>query len=227
MWDMKIDRHGRAKILTPEEIRLLFFEGARSLRERTLFAVMLFGALRVTETVTLRTRDVYDRKGRVRPHLIVRKGNTKGKLATREIPILEDLRNFLDAYTPHPHCPYLFPGRDEQRHLHADTAALNLRKACERVGIEGASTHSFRRTALTMMSSSGIPLRIIQEISGHRTLDELYKYLEVQPEQLRGAIASLSLLSPVGEIGKSCFVDLEETTADDPNSSGLAHESER
>ncbi|NEO10416.1 MAG: hypothetical protein F6K51_34790, partial [Moorea sp. SIO3I8] len=42
-----------------------------------------------------------------------------------------------------------------------------------------------------------IPLRVIQEISGHRTLDELYKYLEVRPEQVRGAISALSMLSPV------------------------------
>lgn len=33
------------------------------------------------------------------------------------------------------------------------------------------------------------PLKVIQEISGYRTLDELYKYLEVSPEQVRGAIA--------------------------------------
>ncbi len=38
--------------------------------------------------------------------------------------------------------------------------------------------------ALTQMSNAGIPLRVIQEISGHRTLDELYKYLEVKPEHL-------------------------------------------
>lgn len=59
------------------------------------------------------------------------------------------------------------------------------------------NTHSFRRTALTQMSNAEIPLRIIQEISGHRTLDELYKYLEVSPEQVRGAIAALSMLTPL------------------------------
>jgi integrase/recombinase XerD len=61
------------------------------------------------------------------------------------------------------------------------------------------STHSFRRTALTQMSNARIPLRIIQKISGHRTLDELYKYLEVSPKQARGAIAALSMLKPVEE----------------------------
>ncbi len=50
-----------------------------------------------------------------------------------------------------------------------------------------------------MMSDAGIPLRVIQEVSGHRTLDELQKYLEVKPEQVRGAIASLAMLSHVGK----------------------------
>ena len=72
-----------------------------------------------------------------------------------------------------------------------------MREACLSVDIEGVSTHSFRRTALTMMSNAGIPLRIIQEISGHRSLEELQKYLEIKPEQVRGAISSLSMLSCV------------------------------
>ncbi len=46
------------------------------------------------------------------------------------------------------------------------------------------------------MSNGGIPLRVIQEVSGHRNLGQLQKYLEVQPDQVRGAIASLSMLSP-------------------------------
>ncbi len=61
------------------------------------------------------------------------------------------------------------------------------------------STHSFRRTALTQMSNAGIPLRVIQEISLHRNLEQLQKYLEVSNEQVLGAAASLAMLSPVGE----------------------------
>ena len=80
-----------------------------------------------------------------------------------------------------------------------------LREACARVGLEGVSTHSFRRTALTQMSNAGIPLRVIQEISGHRTLDELYKYLEVKSEQVLGAVASLSLLTPLEPSENSHF----------------------
>jgi integrase/recombinase XerD len=60
-----------------------------------------------------------------------------------------------------------------------------------------------------MMSDAGIPLRVIQEVSGHRTLDELQKYLEVKPEQVRGAIATLSMLS---HVGKSGYDDVESTS---------------
>lgn len=200
---MKIDRHGQAKILTIDEIQRLFNSGftVNPPRDRALFAVCLYTACRISEAVTLTKRDVYDTTGNVRPELIIRKGNTKGKLATRTIPVIEDLRIKLEAYTPRDDSIYLFPGNElHQRantHLHRDSAIWLLNQACKRVGLEGVSTHSFRRTALTQMSNAGIPLRIIQEISGHRTLDELYKYLEVKPEQIKGAIASLSMLTPL------------------------------
>jgi len=157
----------------------------------------------------LRRADVYDPSRRVRPELIIRKGNTKGKLATRTIPVGEDLRDLLSEYNPPKNQWFLFPGRHGRGHIHPDSAARILRRACQQIGIEGASTHSFRRTALTTMSDTGIPLRIIQEVSGHRTLDELQKYLEVKPEQVRGAIASLSMLS---HVGKSSLNDLDSNT---------------
>jgi integrase/recombinase XerD len=66
-----------------------------------------------------------------------------------------------------------------------------LKSASKRVGLEGVSTDSFRKTALTVMSSAGIPLRVIQEISGHNDLGTLQRYLEVSPEQKRNAVAAI------------------------------------
>jgi integrase/recombinase XerD len=213
---MKINRHGRAKILSQAEIALLFRDGCvlDPPRDRALFAVMLYTACRVNEAVTLEKADIFDRKGRIRPELIIRKSNTKGKLATRTIPVLAELHFHLSHYNPQP-SRYLFPGRHNHGHLHSDSAGWILREACERVGIEGVSTHSFRRTALTQLSNAGIPMRIIQEISGHRTLDELYKYLEVHPDQVRGAISALSMLTPANSegpyLGKPKYNDVTQS----------------
>jgi len=204
---MKVDRHGKAKILTQQEIQLLFREGFQNNRDRALFGICLFTACRINEACTLKVMDAYDTAGRVRPKLIIRKGNTKGKLATRTIPVIEDLRLILTNYEPAVGQDYLFPGRFSG-HIDPESASRILRKAYKRVGIEGASTHSFRRTALTQMSDAGIPLRIIQEISGHRDLSELQKYLEVRDAQVLGAITVLSMLSPVGEdVRKSSYLD--------------------
>ncbi|MBD1804058.1 site-specific integrase [Microcoleus sp. FACHB-SPT15] len=205
---MKVDRHGKAKILTQQEIQLLFREGFQNSRDRALFGICLFSACRVNEACTLKVRDAYDTAGRVRPKLIIRKQNTKGKLATRTIPVIEDLRLILTNYQPAAGQDYLFPGRFSG-HIDPESASRILRKALRRVGIEGVSTHSFRRTALTQMSNAGIPLRIIQEVSGHRSLSQLQNYLEVQDSQVLGAVTALSMLSPVGEeVRKYEYVDL-------------------
>ncbi len=57
------------------------------------------------------------------------------------------------------------------------------------------------------MSNAGIPLRIIQEISGHRNLEQLQRYLEVTDEQVLGAAAALSMLSPVAINGLELDTD--------------------
>lgn len=213
---MKIDRHGKAKVLSTSEIQRLFTSGLLTIRDKTLCAVMLYTACRVKECVTLKIKDVYDSKGRVRTELIIRKSNTKGKLATRTIPVLDDLQRYLKQYKPPKTADgYLFPGRWGRGHIHEDSAAAIFREACQRVDIVGASSHSCRRTALTLMSNAGIPLRVIQEVSGHRNLEQLQKYLEVDSSQVRGAIAALSMLSAVddgdGSIGKLTYPDVPET----------------
>jgi len=198
----KVERHGQAAILSPAEIELFFSTGLQADRDRTLFGVCLYTACRIAEACSMLTEDVYTSGGKVRDFINIRKAATKGKLATRTIPVIEDLRSLLIIWQPHADLTYLFPGRHTShsfRHITSDSAAVILREACRRVGIEGASTHSFRRTALTQMSNAGIPLRVIQQVSGHRTLSELQKYLEVSDFQVKGAIVSLSLLSYGGK----------------------------
>ena len=82
---MKVDRHGKAKVLTTEEITWVFHEGLTNESDRAIFAICLYTACRINECVTLRTTDVYYRQNIVRPEIIFRKGNTKGKLANWDL----------------------------------------------------------------------------------------------------------------------------------------------
>ena len=190
---MKVNRYGKAETLTPEQISLLFTQAFVKPRDRALFGVCLYAAVRINEACTLLRGDVIGIKG-VRSKLVIRSYNTKGKQDTREIQVHPRLMEFLTEYSTElkGSNPYLFPGRHGLGHIHKASADRILREACNCVGIEGVSTHSFRRTALTWMSDAGVPLRHIQSISGHRTLAALERYLGVTDQQKQNALSTLN-----------------------------------
>ncbi len=191
---MKVNKFGRAKILTADEITLLFNEGLIKPRDRALFGVCLYAAARINEACTLNRGDVIGLKG-VRDVLVIRSYNTKGKQSTREIQVHPQLREYLEVYQKkglYNDRPFLFPGRHGRNHIHKASADKILRDACCQLEIEGVSTHSFRRTALTRMSDAGVPLRHIQAISGHKTLAALERYLGVTEQQKENAISTLN-----------------------------------
>jgi integrase/recombinase XerD len=187
---MKVDRHGQAKVLTSAEIKQLF-DSFKCDRDRALFGICLYTGCRISEACSMLATDAYDSAG-VRAKITLRKGNTKGKQETRQIPTNPALKQYLEAHRDQVGKKYLFPGRHGRGHINPRSADEILREVCDLIGLEGVSTHSFRRTALTQMSSAGVPLRVIQEISGHRSLQALQRYLEVSEGQLEGAISSLS-----------------------------------
>lgn len=181
---MKVSGNGQSKVLTTEELQLLFSKGFRNPRDRCLYAICLFTGCRISEALALHKSDLKNKT------ITFRKSTTKGKLKTRTIDIPELLTAYLADYQPepNPYNPYLFPSRVGKA-ISRFRADRILRMACARVSLEGVSTHSFRRTALTQMHNAGIPLRHIQEISGHNDLGTLQRYLEVSPEQRKKAVS--------------------------------------
>jgi integrase/recombinase XerD len=129
---MKIERHGQAKILTQQEIELLFNKGLQTARDRTLFGVCLYTACRIAEACSLMVKDIYTNSGAVRSTINERKANTKGKLQTRTIPVIEDLLRLLTSWRSHAGFPYLFPGRHPNHHcphLHPDERGQDFEKS--------------------------------------------------------------------------------------------------
>lgn len=181
---MKLDRNGQAKILAPGEITALFSEGLQSPRDRALGGVCLYTGCRIGEACQLRVQNISDDR------VIFPKSITKGKRGTREIPISPQLQEILDGYQYDR--DYLFPGRWGRGHLHPSSADKIFREAFQRIGVAGASSHSFRRTALTVMHRRGIPLGTIQKISGHESLAALQRYLEVTEGEMQLAVQCLN-----------------------------------
>ena len=176
----KRDRNGQANIWDDDDLNAVLEELSPSMR--LLFSICRYTGCRVSEARQLHAEDV------VGHHLVFRKVITKGQ-RTRQVAMHPELKRIL-AETELPTTGYLFPSRGD-RPVSRQACDKALRQACDRLGLVGFSTHSFRRTTLTRLSNAGVPLRVIQEISGHRSLQELQRYLEVRPDQIEGAIAKL------------------------------------
>jgi len=178
---MKCDRNGQAKILTDSEIEAIF--SLLTPRDRTIFAICLFCGCRISEALSIRVNDIANGV------ITLRKANTKGKRGSRSLPISPNLEKILNDYlavtSPG---EYLFPGRFKTKPLTTAYADLVLRQACQKLGIKGVSTHSFRRTALTRMHLARVPLRTIQRISDHSYLAASAVYLDVTDENIRDAV---------------------------------------
>jgi integrase/recombinase XerD len=172
---------------------LSYVEGLPTERDRALFGICLYTTARVNETCSLHTADVYGTDGRVRDRITFRRATTKGKQETRSVPVSPELRELLTGYRSDR--PYLFPGRWGRGHICPESADAILRAAFKRLGIEGASTHSFRRTAITWMHNERVPIKHIQSISGHKSLSALQRYIDVTEKDKEMAISTLSFRS--------------------------------
>ena len=67
---MKVNRYGRAAILTPTQISLLFTEGFVKPRDKALFGVCLYSYAHINQACTLLGDDVIGIKG-IRSVLVI------------------------------------------------------------------------------------------------------------------------------------------------------------
>jgi integrase/recombinase XerD len=149
---------------------------------------MTVGAMRVGEATLLAWSDV-DACTIAIPGQITKTGH--GRTFTLPLAACRWLQQWREK------CPttkrgWVFPGIAGQP-LSVRGAQVAISKLAERVGIHGVSSHSFRRSALTAAHAAGLSLREVAEISGHRSLAALEKYLD-QDAAREKAEAARSLL---------------------------------
>ena len=56
------------------------------------------------------------------------------------------------------------------------------------VGLEGASSHSGRRSFLTGLANKGTAIHILKSLAGHRNISTTATYLYSSPDQLKAAV---------------------------------------
>ena len=182
---------GQALVLSQREADAILDACSPALRG--VFSFTRSTAARISEILNLKFENLTTN------YVILPKRIVKGKKKTREVPINDRLANEIAAWKaqweiiygrPPEGTDYIFPGRcgnTKEKHLTRDAADKALRKICKDLHIDGASTHSWRRTSLSNANEAGISLRVLQSISGHANLDVLSKYLQTSDRQKQRA----------------------------------------
>ena len=198
----KDQRFGQAAILSSEQLQELcnsFPVG----QHKYISLVLAFSGARVSEVLALQWRDIKE------DYILFKSINTKTK-QSREIvlhptlkkhlkdwkekywyqfPLLNKTKNNLERRAPTPDC-FLFKGRNRNTHLTRQAFDKQLRAQLDYLLIEGATTHSYRRSNLTAAKDAGIALSDIMQISGHSSLDALNKYLAPNEKEMKKVVGA-------------------------------------
>ena len=177
----KSNRSGKAKCLNKNQLES--FISNLPQKYGLLAETMYFLAARVGEATSIRVRNINSN------HQVVtlEKMSTKCK-ETREIPIGSKLLKELQGWISDNDLKdddYIFfsssrnikqvPGSKKLSNQSVDEY---FSKTFDWIGIQGASTHSFRRSRLTHLMEKNWNVREIMDISGHKNLLSLQQYLD-------------------------------------------------
>ena len=184
----------QAKVLTDAEMKR-FLATVASCRhgERNRLAVMLsnLAGLRVVEIASLTIGDVVDGDGRIRDQVRLNPASTKGGVE-RTVFVSQRLQREIKRYLgtlpglPAPEMPLL---RTQKRSaFSANTLCQLFGELYRKAGIDGASSHSGRRSFITKLAHNGISPKVIMELAGHKHLTTTQRYIDVNDEMKRAAV---------------------------------------
>jgi integrase/recombinase XerD len=184
---------GQAKTLTQSEVKQILGSialGKHASRNRCMFLVTTLAGLRVGEVAALRYLDVADDAGRIKPEFRLLPDMTKGNHARtvfvsdrlqKELQVYVDGRNWKDRAAP------LFYTQ-KRSGFTPNTLAQMFMSIYRRANVQGASSHSGRRSFITNLANKGIGVRLLASLAGHKSVAVTMKYIDCNDEQKRNAV---------------------------------------
>ncbi len=183
----------QARTLTDKQLKIVLAHcntRHHAARDRAIVMVSFLAGLRAKEIAALKILDVQADDGSIRDEFVLAKAQTKGRKA-RRVFVSAKLKRELDLYLKQAElrtgCEALFQSQKGAA-FSANTMCqlfLNIYKEC---GIDGASSHSGRRSLLTNLAARGVGVRVLAEIAGHSSISVTQRYLDANDEQMRAAV---------------------------------------
>lgn len=197
---------GQARTLNEKELKLLLlFIATRkhAARDRAMMLMTHWGGMRIGEVANVRVGDVLALDGSIKQEIRLTAWQTKGK-RSRVVVLSEKLRKELLTYLQHRYKTKdlvslhyteelgkpLFPTQKREGFT-ANTAAYHFHMLYRAAGLEGCSSHSGRRSFLTILSAKAVPLRVMMELAGHKQAQTTMRYCDVTADMKKAAVELL------------------------------------
>jgi integrase/recombinase XerD len=191
----KVSRKGQAEVLNQDQLAQLW--GELNFPHSLIAQLAYYTGSRISEVCSLKIEDISAGQVVVRQHKTDR---------TKEVVMVPQLKAAI-AQAQLPTSGYLFPAakwtratvkqyriqrqdggyhfervgeRPPRQHISTRAVDKALRKTCDLLGLEGVSTHTFRRSLATHLYDGNVPLRQIMAITGHASLASLTSYLNLE-----------------------------------------------
>jgi integrase/recombinase XerD len=187
----------QAKTLTTTELRrVLDYTATRkhSARNRALLMTTHLSGMRVGEVASLRNSDVLDAEGNIRSEIRLSAEQTKGNEA-RVVFVNDKLRKELELYTrfmdkanTNPSVKFFYSQKKASDGFTANTLTQFFHYLYKRAGVDGASSHSGRRTFITNLASKGVGVRVLMSLAGHKNISTTQAYIDVNDDMKRKAV---------------------------------------
>ena len=185
----------QAKTLNQQEIRrVLDYTATRkhSIRNRCLVLITFLSGMRCGEVASLRYCDVVNADGTIKSEIYLTADQTKGSEG-RAVFINDRLRKELEAYTAtykpiNTNRKFFYSQKSTSDGFTANTLTQFFHYLYRRCSLDGASSHSGRRTFATKIASGGVGIKVLQKLLGHKNIQTTSVYIFASDDMLRKAV---------------------------------------
>ena len=201
---LKEQKMKQARTLNEKELNaLLLYINTRkhAARDRAIVLMTFWGGMRIGEVAATKIKDVLASDGTVRSEINLSAEQTKGKYS-RTVVLADKLRKELMDYlltrfdkkelvalhySDLINKPLFATQKGEG--FNANTLTYTMHMLYKDAGfLDGASSHSGRRSFLSSLSAKSVPLKVLMELAGHRQAQTTMRYINVTSDMKRAAV---------------------------------------
>ena len=161
-----------------------------AIRDRAMILTSFWSGMRVGEISQLKMGDVLNEDGSIRNEVRLSAAQTKGNQG-RLVFIPNKLRDEFAAYLKTrkiTNADIPFFHTDHRLGFSANGLCQWFFWAYKLAGINGASSHSGRRSFITNLANKGIGVRVLASLAGHKSIMVTQRYIDVNDDMKRNAV---------------------------------------